>query len=133
MSRTVAARPLAPSKEPTMARCQLAATAYPIAPSLRFDLSPASYKVLFWLLGHQNRFKNGTVIGPSQTTIATGIKMSQATVSRAVEELTVADIVRQKDRSLWLINPDYLFGLTPDDEDPYYEGDLADVIPLRAA
>lgn len=113
-------------------RRQLAATANPIAPTLRFDLSPSAYKVLFWMLGHQNRFKNGTVIGPSQTTIAKGIKMSQATVSRAVEELTGADIVRQKDRSLWLINPAYLFGLMPDEEDPYYE-ELADVIPLRAA
>ncbi|MFI8928238.1 helix-turn-helix domain-containing protein [Streptomyces sp. NPDC053474] len=107
----------------------LAPAVNPIAPGLRFDLSPSAYKVLFWLLGHQNCRKNGTVIGPAQTTIAKGIGMSQATVSRAVVELGEADVVRQKDRRLWLINPDYLFGLTPDDEDPYYEH-LADIVPL---
>ncbi|MEU5218489.1 helix-turn-helix domain-containing protein [Streptomyces sp. NPDC020807] len=111
-------------------RCQLAPAFNPLAPDLRFDLTPSAYKVLFWLLGHQNRRKNGTVIGPSQSTIAKGIRMSQATVSRAAAELEEADVVRQKDRRLWLINPAYLFALTPDEEDPYYEGPVAELIPM---
>lgn len=110
-------------------------TVNPTAPELRFDLSPAAYKLLFWMCANQNKFKNGCVIGAVQTDMAIGSGMSQPTVSRVFRELCEAGVVRLKQRGLVLIHPDcIMFGLTPDWEDPFHEEppaeELADVIAL---
>ncbi|MFC9296929.1 helix-turn-helix domain-containing protein [Streptomyces sp. NPDC057011] len=79
-------------------------------PTVRFDLSPAAYRVLFFMTSRQKSGEPGVAITGTQTEMARVLGNSQPTISKALRELREAGVIRPIVSGVWNIHADYMFG-----------------------
>ncbi|OEJ34167.1 MarR family transcriptional regulator [Streptomyces subrutilus] len=78
--------------------------------AVRYDLSPAAYRVLFFINSRQKADEPGLAVTGTQIEMARALGSSQPTVSKALRQLREAGVIRPVVSGVWNIHSHYMFG-----------------------